>query len=149
MHTPSPAPLLLYSKNGSIQEKIFFFIYLIQNIDIGNSLEPPRRGGSNVYPQSMFKIRNHHDPSANLLTGYTYTQADPNTQIPYSFERFGIAWSWFYHVSSHDLTHISLVFILWDIGKQHSPRCDATERGVPSGAILFAWKSFIEKLNKI
>ena len=30
-----------------------------QNIDCGYSLEPPRRGGSNVYPQSMFwaKIR--------------------------------------------------------------------------------------------
>ena len=25
-----------------------------QNIDCGYSLEPPRRGGSNVYPQSMF-----------------------------------------------------------------------------------------------
>ena len=25
-----------------------------QNIDCGYSLEPPRRGGSNKYPQSMF-----------------------------------------------------------------------------------------------
>ena len=25
-----------------------------QNIDCGHSLEPPRRGGSNGYPQSMF-----------------------------------------------------------------------------------------------
>ena len=25
-----------------------------QNIDCGYSLEPPRRGGSNEYPQSMF-----------------------------------------------------------------------------------------------
>ena len=25
-----------------------------QNIDYGYSLEPPRRGGSNEYPQSMF-----------------------------------------------------------------------------------------------
>ena len=36
------------------------------------------------------------------------------------------------------LTHLSLASLLWDIGKQYSPRCDATERGVPSGAILFA-----------
>ena len=35
-------------------------------------------------------------------------------------------------------THLSLASFLWDIGKQHSPRCDAAERGVPSGAILFA-----------
>ena len=35
-------------------------------------------------------------------------------------------------------THLNLVCLLWDIGKQNSPRCDAAERGVPSGAILFA-----------
>ena len=31
-----------------------FFLVLLQNIDCGYSLEPPRRGGSNVYPQFMF-----------------------------------------------------------------------------------------------
>ena len=36
------------------------------------------------------------------------------------------------------LTHLSLASLLWDIGKQNSPTCDATEFGVPSGAILFA-----------
>ena len=39
----------------------FFDIFLIfaQNIDCGYTLEPPRRGGYNEYPQSMFgaKIR--------------------------------------------------------------------------------------------
>ena len=30
------------------------------------------------------------------------------------------------------LTHLILASFLWDIGKQHSPRCDAAERGVPS-----------------
>ena len=30
------------------------FLFLLQNIDCGYSLEPPGRGGSNVYPQSMF-----------------------------------------------------------------------------------------------
>ena len=29
-----------------------------QNIDCGYSLEPPRRGGSNEYPQSLFSSRN-------------------------------------------------------------------------------------------
>ena len=29
-----------------------------QNIDCGYTLEPPRRGGSNEYPQSMFLSRN-------------------------------------------------------------------------------------------
>ena len=36
------------------------------------------------------------------------------------------------------LTHLSLASLLLDIGKQNSPRCDAAERGVPSGAIMFA-----------
>ena len=37
-----------------------------------------------------------------------------------------------------ELTHLSLASLLWDIGKQNSPRWDTAERGVPSGAILFA-----------
>ena len=31
-----------------------FFLFLLQNIDCGYLLEPPRQGGSNVYPQSIF-----------------------------------------------------------------------------------------------
>ena len=30
------------------------FLILLKHIDYGYSLEPPRRGGSNEYPQSMF-----------------------------------------------------------------------------------------------
>ena len=33
---------------------IIFFFYFCSKIDCGYSLEPPRRGGSNEYPQSMF-----------------------------------------------------------------------------------------------
>ena len=36
----------------------FFFLIFAQNIDCGYSLEPPRRGGSNEYTQSMFSTRN-------------------------------------------------------------------------------------------
>ena len=32
----------------------FVFLFLLKNIDCGYSLEPPRRGGSNEYLQSMF-----------------------------------------------------------------------------------------------
>ena len=32
----------------------YIFPISAQNIDCGYSLEPPRRGGSNEYPQSMF-----------------------------------------------------------------------------------------------
>ena len=34
------------------------FLISAQNIDCGYSLEQPRRGGSNRYPQSMFLSRN-------------------------------------------------------------------------------------------
>ena len=41
-----------------------------------------------------------------------------------------------------------MVYFLWDIDKQNNPRCDAAKRGVPSGAILFPFKTFIERCNK-
>ena len=34
------------------------FLFLLQNIDCGYSLEPPRRGDSNEYPQSLFWSKN-------------------------------------------------------------------------------------------
>ena len=43
-----------YIANLGYCRGILFFLFLLQNIDCGYSLEPPRRGGSNVYPQSMF-----------------------------------------------------------------------------------------------
>ena len=48
-----------HQKNENFQT-FFFFIFHIsaQNIDRGYSLEPPRRGGSNEYPQSMVLSRN-------------------------------------------------------------------------------------------
>ena len=51
-----------------------------------------------------------------------------------------------YLVDLFDLTPISLASFLWDIGKQYSPRCDAADCGVPSGAILFAKRIFIKKI---
>ena len=45
------------TENFQIKNLIFFHISA-QNIDCGYSLEPPRRGGSNEYPQSMFLSRN-------------------------------------------------------------------------------------------
>ena len=47
-------------KIENFQWKIFdiFLIFFAQNIDCGYTLEPPRRGGSNEYPQSMFWSKN-------------------------------------------------------------------------------------------
>ena len=47
------------SKINNFQRKIFdIFLIFAQNIDCGYTLEPPRRGGSNEYPQSMFWSKN-------------------------------------------------------------------------------------------
>ena len=52
------------TKKGKFSDKKFWYFFHIsaQNIDCGYSLEPPRRGGSNEYPQSMFfsKIRKNN-----------------------------------------------------------------------------------------
>ena len=46
-------------KNENFQQKkIDIFLIFAQNIDCGYKLEPPRRGGSNEYPQSMFWSKN-------------------------------------------------------------------------------------------
>ena len=46
-------------KIKNFQWKIFdIFLIFAQNIDCGYTLEPPRRGGSNEYPQSMFWSKN-------------------------------------------------------------------------------------------
>ena len=50
---PPPPPPVLYSKIG-VCRRIHVFLFLLKNIDCGYSLEPPRRGGSNEYQQSMF-----------------------------------------------------------------------------------------------
>ena len=43
------------SENWKFSEKKSDMFHIsVQNIDCGYSLEPPRRGGSNMYPQSMF-----------------------------------------------------------------------------------------------
>ena len=42
-------------KNENFQKKMSDIFHIsAQNIYCGYSLEPPRRGGSNEYPQSMF-----------------------------------------------------------------------------------------------
>ena len=46
-------------KNENFQMKNSDIFHIsAQNIDCGYSLEPPRRGGSNEYPQSTFLGRN-------------------------------------------------------------------------------------------
>ena len=51
--------IFLALKNENFQlKKIDIFLIFAQNIDCGYTLEPPRRGGSYEYPQSMFLSKN-------------------------------------------------------------------------------------------
>ena len=54
------------------QKKIDSFLIFAQNKDCGYTLEPPRRGGSNVYPQSMFLSKNKKN---------RYTPANPSFTV--------------------------------------------------------------------
>ena len=59
-HAYSNTLKILPPKNDNFSEKNSDIFYIsAQNIDCGYSLEPPRRGGSNEYPQSMFLSRNN------------------------------------------------------------------------------------------
>ena len=50
---------ILPPKNENFQIKFFYIFHIsVQNIDCGYSLEPPHRGGSNEYQESMFLSRN-------------------------------------------------------------------------------------------
>ena len=58
-HAYSNILKILQPKPEIFQINILMFFHIsAQNIDCGYSLEPPRRGGSNEYPQSMFLSRN-------------------------------------------------------------------------------------------
>ena len=50
---------ILPPNNGNFHINFFILFHIsAQKIDCGYSLEPPRRGGSNEYPQSIFLSRN-------------------------------------------------------------------------------------------
>ena len=60
-------------KNENFHWKNFDILLIFaQNIDCGYTLEPPRRGGSNEYPQSMFWSKNKKN---------RYTPANPSVTI--------------------------------------------------------------------
>ena len=48
------------------------FLIFAQNIDCGYTLEPPRRGGSNEYPQSMFWSKNKDNRYTPAYPSFVY-----------------------------------------------------------------------------
>ena len=47
------------------------FLIFAQNIDCGHTLEPPRRGGSNEYPQSMLWRKNKKNRCTPAYPSFT------------------------------------------------------------------------------
>ena len=65
--------ILPTKKNWKFSDKNSDIVHIYaQNIDCGYSLEPPRRGGSNEYPQSLFLSRNKK---------IIYTPANPSFTV--------------------------------------------------------------------
>ena len=58
------------NENFQIKNSDIFHVSA-QNIDCGYSLEPPRRGGSNEYPQSMFLSRDKTNNVYHVNPGFT------------------------------------------------------------------------------
>ena len=52
-------------------KKFDIFLIFAQNIDCGYTLEPPRRGGSNEYPQSMFWSKNKKNRYTSAYPSFT------------------------------------------------------------------------------
>ena len=81
-----------------------FSLFLIQNIYCGYSLEPPLRGGSNVYPQSIFL--------AKMLKYYFFV-------IKFSIftaeKSLYIAWASFCNVTKYK--HIAFAAVYWKCKK--------------------------------
>ena len=62
------------------QKNLDIFLIFAQNIDCGYTLEPPRRGGFNEYPQSMF-LRYRQSMFWSKNKKNMYTPAYPSLAI--------------------------------------------------------------------
>ena len=78
------------------QKLLIFFLFLHENICCGYSLEAPRQGTSNEYPQHMFSWRNIENIyMMTLLTGAIHildVWSGPSVLVYY----YSIWWQWFW-----------------------------------------------------
>ena len=73
---------------------LIFFLFLLHNIDCGYSLEPPRRGGYNEYPQSMLWSKNKAEAvltsTHNLCFGAKIRKIGIPLHTPVSLYKSGV-----------------------------------------------------------
>ena len=58
-----------------------FFLIFAQNIDCGYTLEPPRQGGSNEYPKSMFWSKNKNQRTNGPVNAHLRSAAYTNKHV--------------------------------------------------------------------
>ena len=117
-HAYSNILKILPPKKENFQIKNSDIVYIsAQNIDCGYSLETPRRGGSNGYPQSMFLNRNKKNNVYPCKPQFYYIEVGFKGDKIYRH-----------------------VFVM---GKLWRSRSNAAERGIWSGSPLFATHSAI------
>ena len=79
--------LFKYIQNFTIKNRKFsnkycdIFCISAQNIDCGYSLEPPQRGGSNGYPQSIFLSNNKKNSVYQFYYIYKWCLRESNIYI--------------------------------------------------------------------
>ena len=132
-HAYSNILKILSPKNENFQMKNAYIYFIsAQNINCGYSLEPPRRGGSNEYPQSMFLSRNKKNNVYPYKPQFYY--------IKVGFKRVKIIWVCFRDDKSI-FTTCRCIKNCWMTGKQCRPWADAafwanTVCSSPSSRIL-------------
>ena len=72
----------IFHKKNRYFSLLFFFA---ENIDCGYMLEPPRRGSSNEYPQSMFWSKNKKNRYTPVYPIFCYIKSGVQAGIHYMF----------------------------------------------------------------
>ena len=63
------------------QKNVDIFLTFAQNIDCAYTLEPPRQGGSNEYPQSMFWSKNKNQRTNGPVNAHLRSAAYTNKHV--------------------------------------------------------------------
>ena len=96
-HAYSNIMKILLPKNENFQIKNSDILHIsAQNIDCGYTLEPPRRGGSNAYPQSMYIYRHNvlcclmSENASSYIFGLWLNIYHPLNRFPYFPQETGL-----------------------------------------------------------
>ena len=108
------------SKNWKFSDNSDIFHISAQHIDCGYSLEPPQRGGSNEYPQSMFLSKNKKNNVYPCKPQFYYVKLGfKGVKIIYACFRDAVAITdththTYTHTHTHTHTHTKMISNTYD-----------------------------------